>query len=195
MNMELLSQIKKSLERTVKDPSNQQDDHNTRSMKFIGNLTDSLVEYFKQNEGNLIVGFSKGSPYNNEFGLNEFMFDIHICRYDFTESSIHGKKIPYIVEPILQLESEFAESNRESIKDFSKLVVGKAKYKIMILPNSMRNNEMDNYLKPLTPIAHCIPEELYAVFIPHPRNWDKLQKDAKIIKYYKFVKDHWSYVE
>jgi len=27
MNMEWLSQIKKSLERTVKDPSNQQDDH------------------------------------------------------------------------------------------------------------------------------------------------------------------------
>ncbi len=189
--MELLSHISKSLGRTVQDPSNQKDDHNTRSRKFIGNLTDSLVEYFKRNEGNSIVGFSKGSPYNNEFGLNEFMFDIHICRYDFTESSIHAIKIPFIVEPILQLESEFAESNRESIKDFSKLVVGKAKYKIMILPNSMKNNEVDNYLKPQSPIAKYIHEELYAVFIPHPRNWGKFTEDVKNIKYYKFSNDNW----
>lgn len=160
--------------------------HKDRSRVFIKFVHNKLTELYNSKD---IVVFSKEKP-NNDFNRSEFMYDIHICAFNKVTSPVHGSELPYIKESLVEIESEFAENTRESIIDFSKLVVGKAQLKIMILPNSMNGDEKEHYLEPLKNVAIHIPEKLYCIFIPHPRSWENIMNSDSCIVY-EFVRGDW----
>ena len=69
--------------------------------------------------------FSKSDNSNRkDFGLNEILHDVLVCKVDEVESSVHKKKLCFIKEVLWQVESEFAHNTRSSLVDFNKLILG-----------------------------------------------------------------------
>ena len=82
---------------------------------------------------------SKTDPSNRkDFGLNELLYDILVCRVGEVESSIHKKKLCFIKEVLWQIESEFAHNTRSTLIDFNKLVLGSGNNKLFIASRVQR---------------------------------------------------------
>ena len=85
---------------------------------------EALAEQFKKSyEGDSEIRiFTKSDDSNQkDFGLNELLYDILVCRVGEVESSIHKKKLCFIKEVLWQVESEFAHNTRNALIDFNKL--------------------------------------------------------------------------
>jgi hypothetical protein len=147
--------------------------HRARSANLLSILQVGLEKYYQSLciEHKIVV-FCGSGPRNQDFRRNEFLYDIHVCEYDFVPSGVKGTAIPFVKKSFLQLESEFANNTRESLIDFSKLVCGLSDLKIMLLP---RSPNREHYLAPLRMAALELEGPIYAVFLPHPRNWGESQ--------------------
>jgi len=152
--------------------------HRARSANLLRILQVGLEKYYQSlSIGHKIVVFCGSGPRNRDFRRNEFLYDIHVCEYDFVPSGVKATPIPFVKKSFLQLESEFANNTRESLVDFSKLVCGLSDLKIMLLP---RSPNREHYLAPLRKAALDLEGPIYAVFLPHPRDWEKSQALGRI---------------
>ena len=133
----------------------------------------SLAEQFKKRyEGDPEIRIFDKSNYANrkDFGLNELLQDVLICRVGEVESSLHKKKLCFIKEVIWQVESEFAHNTKSSLIDFNKLVLGSAENKLFIASHVKKGME-NSFLKVLQPAASYCIGDVYVGMIPHPNNW------------------------
>lgn len=154
-----------------------------RSSKFIQIITESLKAQFPYND-NFAV-FSKEMPKNLDFNRNEFLFDIHVCKINRL-TSVNNKTIKYIKESVIEIESEFAKDTSKVATDFSKLVCGNSKLKIMIVSKCYNNCKFINSLRD---IACNINEKIYLIVLRHPSEWNTAAiKDYNI---YRFENDNW----
>ena len=113
--------------------------------------------------------FSKGCRANRkEFGLNELLYDVSVCRSGTVRSSVHGRQLPYIREVLWQVESEFALDGREALKDFNKLVCGSAQNKLFAGPLVAAN---EGFINVLLPAARVCTGRIVVVLLPHPGRW------------------------
>lgn len=169
--------------------------HKQKSRTFISKIHENLNNYFDDNN---ISVFSLGH-HNEFFHRSEYLFDIHVCRTNEFNPSVHREADVYFIqEALVQIESEFKQDITASSIDFSKLVCGKSKLKIMILPRSKSRSLCEkNYLAPLTSIAKCVEENLYVIFLPHPDNWN-VNIDTNIFEVYqynKYIEGNWKYID
>jgi len=67
-----------------------------------------------------------------EFGLNELLYDVCVCRTETCLSARQGKTLRYVTKALWQVESEFARDSYEAVKDFNKLVIGSAENKLFV---------------------------------------------------------------
>jgi hypothetical protein len=133
----------------------------------------ALAEQFKKRyEGDISIRIFAKSDYTNrrDFGLNELLYDILVCKVGEVESSIHKKKLYFIKEVLWQVESEFAHNTRSALVDFNKLVLGSGKNKLFIASQVKRGTE-NSFLKVLQPAAQYCTGDVYVGMIPHPSNW------------------------
>ena len=143
---------------------------------------EALTEQFqKRYEGDSeIMVFSKYDPSNRkDFGLNELLYDILVCRIGEVESSVHKKKICFIKEVLWQIESEFAHDTRSTLIDFNKLVLGSAKNKLFIA-SRVRKGKETSFLKVLQPVAGDCTGDIYVSMIPNPVNWVDTDTDTDV---------------
>ncbi len=116
--------------------------------------------------------FSKYDSSNRkDFGLNELLFDVVVCRVAQVPALRAKKELHYVTEAMWQVESEFARDSRQALIDFNKLVLGSAHNKLFI-GSQMRDNA--KLIKVLAPIAKRCSGNVYVSLIPHPAKW----KDA-----------------
>ncbi|MBI2895528.1 MAG: hypothetical protein HYY06_18370 [Deltaproteobacteria bacterium] len=95
--------------------------------------------------------FTRGDGTNREdFGINELLYDVCVCRVDRVRSAALGKDLLYVAEPLWQVESEFARDSSESLKDFNKLVLGAAPTKVLVGPQV---RDRDAFIEVLLPAA------------------------------------------
>ena len=137
----------------------------------------SLAEQFKKRyEGDSEIRIFTKSNYSNrkDFGLNELLHDVLVCRIGEVESSLHKKKLCFIKEVIWQIESEFAHNTRSSLVDFNKLVLGSAKYKLFIASQVKKGTE-NAFLKVLQPAAADCTGDVYVGMVPHPNKWTDVE--------------------
>jgi len=133
----------------------------------------ALAEQFKKRyEGDTDIRIFTQSDYSNrrDFGLNELLYDILVCRAGEVESSVHKKKLCFIKEVLWQVESEFAHNTRSALVDFNKLVLGSGKNKLFVASQVKKGTE-NSFLKVLQPAARYCTGDVYVGMIPHPSNW------------------------
>ena len=133
----------------------------------------ALAEQFqKRYEGDSEIRvFSKTDPsHRKDFGLNELLHDVVVCRVGEVESSVRGKTLLFIKEVLWQIESEFAHDSRKALVDFNKLVLGSGKNKLFI-GSQVRKGKEESFLSVLQPAAGYCTGDVYVGMIPHPSNW------------------------
>ncbi len=148
----------------------------SRSKEWVESLANSLREYY--NSDPPVRVFSKYFEGNRKaFQLNEFLYDIHICRISTVESARQGKVLEYIKDALWQIESELARDSRKAVIDFSKLVVGNSKNKLFIGPQTSDNTA---FINTLLPPARCCGGKIFVALISHPESWGEAQPEIDL---------------
>jgi hypothetical protein len=140
-----------------------------RSQSWVKALAEQLK---KRYQGDTDIRIFTKSDYSNrrDFGLNELLYDILVCRVGEVESSVHKKKLCFIKEVLWQVESEFAHNTRSALVDFNKLVLGSGKNKLFVASQVKKSTE-HSFLQVLQPAAQYCTGDVYVGMIPHPSNW------------------------
>lgn len=161
-------------------------DHHTKSQNWVKYLALEIERYYNDEKGyDLVSFFNRRKPSINSSldDVKEFLFDITVAEI----KSIKGSSLSFISRPVWQIESEFAELLKETIRDFQKLISGNAPFKMMVGPLNP-NNDSSEYRKITQVPASYISGNLFFLFITHPENWKK--GEEMIWKLYKWnVKD------
>ncbi len=142
----------------------------------------ALAEQFKKRyEGDSEIRvFSKTDPsHRKDFGLNELLHDVVVCRVGEVESSVRGKTLLFIKEVLWQIESEFAHDSRKALVDFNKLVLGSGENKLFI-GSQVKKGEENSFLSVLQPAARYCTGDVYVCTIPHPSNWADSDNDVHL---------------
>jgi len=142
----------------------------------------ALAEQFKKRyEGDSEIRvFSKTDPSNRkDFGLNELLYDVLVCKVGEVASFVHGKKLLFIKEVLWQVESEFAHNSRSTLADFNKLVLGSGKNKLFICSQVKKGKEK-SFLSVLQPAAGYCTGDVYVGMIPHPARWVDIDNDVHL---------------
>ena len=109
-----------------------------------------------------------------DFGLNELLCDVCICRTAQHPSARGGRTLRYVTGALWLVESEFARDSSQAVKDFNKLVIGHAANKLFIGPRLGAADE-EGYLNALFPVARASAangsSSVYAALVPHPGEW------------------------
>lgn len=142
----------------------------------------ALAEQFKKSYAgdSEIRVFSKDDPSNRkDFGLNELLHDILVCRVGEVESSVHKRPLCFAKEVLWQVESEFAHNSRSALLDFNKLILGSGKNKLFICSQVKKGTE-DSFLNVLQPAARFCSGDVYLSMVPHPSTWIDLDNDVHL---------------
>lgn len=116
--------------------------------------------------------FHKGDDGNRaEFGLNELLYDVCVCRTDECPSARQGTLLRYVTKALWQVESEFARDSSEALKDLNKLVIGTAENKLFVGPRLTAPAVELAYLGALLPAARRCTGNVYAALVGHPDGW------------------------
>ena len=181
MKMNILSTLEDSLakakETWVEKPAPERV-HQEMSRAWVEALADALRNSYPSEDS--VHVFSKGFEGNAaDFGVNELLYDILVCRTGTVLSAKQGKELLYFTECIWQIESELARDSKQAILDFNKLVVGSAKKKLFIGP---KVNDAEAYIEVLLPAAKVCDGDVYVALIPHPDEWLEEQQSVRLWK-------------
>lgn len=159
-----------------------------RSSKFIEIMTNKLA----QNKNDLcsynnVNVFSRPAKYDRDLKLNEFLFDIHVCKMNTVKSINYKYDIKYIEKSLIEIESELNKNDlKEVIKDFEKLVCGNSPLKIMIISKYDNNKPI---IEILSDIGKNISESAYLIEIDHPSDWCVDKYENNYFSVYEYDKE------
>lgn len=142
--------------------------HAARSREFVQALGTALASLYEHDAD--VACFTKhDATRRKEFGTNELLYDITVCRTATVPSARAGKHLYYVSAPLWHVESELAEDSREALYDFNKLVLGAAPYNLFVGPLVTDPAAFIDVLRP--PASSCAGR-VFVALIPHPRDWD-----------------------
>ena len=149
-----------------------------RSLSWVKALAEQLK---KKYEGDDEIRVFTKSDYSNreDFGLNELLYDVLVCRIGVVQSSVHKNELLFIKEVLWQIESEFAHNTRNSLIDFNKLILGSGKNKLFVASQVKKGTE-NLFLKVLKSAALYCSGDVYVGMIPHPSNWLKTDSEVHL---------------
>ena len=167
--------VKQLLQEALKQAQSKPDKGNTiqqinmnRSQYWVEALTEQFQKCYEGDSE--IRVFSKTDPsHRKDFGLNELLYDVLVCKVGEAESSVHGKKLLFIKEVLWQVESGFAHNSRSTLIDFNKLVLGSGKNKLFVCSQVKKGKEI-SFLSVLQPAAGYCTGNVYVGMVPHPSN-------------------------
>ncbi|MFC2011173.1 hypothetical protein ACFLUR_02650 [Chloroflexota bacterium] len=149
-----------------------------RSRNWVSILAEQFKQHYKE-ETDITVFSKYDTTHRKDFGLNELLHDILVCKVGEVESSVHKTKLLFIKEVLWQVESEFAHNNRSTLVDFNKLVLGSGKNKLFIVSQVKKGTE-NSFLSVLRPAAGYCPGDVYVGMIPHPSKWINSDNDVHL---------------
>ena len=177
--------VKRLLQEALKQAQSESDTGETTqkiNLNRSRSWVKALAEQFKRKyEGDSEIRIFAKSDYSHrkDFGLNELLYDILVCRVGELESPLRKKKLYFIKEVLWQVESELAHNTRSVLVDFSKLVLGSAGSKLLIASKERRGAE-NSLMKVLQPAASYCTGDVYVGTIPHPANWLDSDNDIQL---------------
>lgn len=150
----------------------------SRSQSWVRALANQFKKTY-EGDPEVRVFTKSDHSHRKDFGLNEMLYDILVCRVGEVESPVHKKILYFIREGLWQVESELAHSTRGAVVDFSKLVLGSAQNKLFIASRGKRGEE-GLLLEVLRPVASCCTGDVYIGMIPHPAQWPDTGDDVRL---------------
>ena len=155
--------------RTVIDGSDRKDSNRKRSAKWVTSLAKRFEEHYAGGPYRL---FWSGNAGNREqFGRNEFLFDLAVCSVSAAKSlEKEHRDLEFIARCHWQIESEFSRDNtRDILVDMSKLVMGSAENKLFVAAH--RGVREEDILGRCSEIAGRCTGRVYFCFVSHPNDW------------------------
>jgi hypothetical protein len=143
------------------------DIHRNRSQAWIRQLGEAFLHALDSDSS--VRVFTRGdTTHRADFGLNELLYDVLVCRVNSVPSAKWGKPLYYIEEALWQVESEFARDSKQALIDFNKLVLGSGRNKLFIGPQV---SDKPSFIEVLLPAARACIGNVYVALVPHPRDW------------------------
>ena len=162
--------------------------HRDRSQAFVASVAEAFQSAYAPMP-DVRVFWRGNDAHRGAFGLNEFLYDIAVCREKKTIPSARaGKEIPYVAKALWLVESEFARDSRRALLDFSKLVVGRATHKLFIAYR-FENDVLCRLLA--APAGDCCAEggeSLHLGLVSHPSEWGR---EPARIEVFRFSSGQW----
>lgn len=164
---DLISLITAALNVKSKDFTSDQKLHKYLSQSWVKNFALGMERYYSSQPMKILSFYNQRDLSDKQTPpVKEFLFDITVAKCDSFYTSRSKNLIPFITEPIWQIESEFKPNMREIVKDFQKLISGNAQFKMMIVPYGKDGSK---YFKTDTAhLAKYVNGELWLVAIQHP---------------------------
>lgn len=138
-----------------------------RSESWVRELAEGLRAHFAAESDVRVLSKYDGRN-KAEFGLNELLYDVCVCRVASGPSATGAKQLCYVREGLWLVESEFAADSQQAVWDFNKLVLGAADNKLFVGPAGTRRT----YLDSLLPVAQACTGNVFVALVPHPSSWD-----------------------
>lgn len=158
--------------------------HARRSRAWVAALADEFRTHYRGDPDVRVL--SKHDPSNRgEFGLNELLYDVLVCRVGTAPAAIRPGTITFVREALWQVESEFKPDSQAAAIDLSKLVLGAAPHKLFVGPQVSKEAR---FLAALLPAARCCSGEVYVALVPHPREWDDCEA---VVRTWRLVDGEW----
>ncbi|MDZ7742227.1 MAG: hypothetical protein U5Q03_10855 [Bacteroidota bacterium] len=167
--MEIQQILQAAFEQAKQEPVTGKTDQERNRQRSI-HWVESLAEEFRKKyprEKNYRV-FSKYHDQNKDFGLNELLYDISVCKINYIESP-KGKKLAYIEKAIWLVESEMAKDTQQLVYDFNKLLIGNSENKLFVGPLTSHNEDI---LELFNKIAVNCKGDVWLALVPHPGEWE-----------------------
>lgn len=174
--------------------------HANRSKHWIESLAAELLCYEQSHaNGRDIRSFSRGTD-NSDIDLNECLHDICIARVGSVVAQDGKTNLPAIQRTQWQVESEFNSNSKETVKDFSKLLLGNADNKLFIGPYQGESGQATkaqgtylNMLKNVLCDAEITQaENWYLGIVPHPARWRKSEIKRLCVWSFDFDRGSWT---
>ena len=171
----LQNSFAKAKDEWIQMPASERE-HKEMSSDWVESLASTFRSHYQADPS--VHVFSKGYDGNaQDFGVNELLYDILVCRAETVMSAKQKKELRYFTECVWQIESELQRNSKQAILDFNKLVVGSAKNKLFIGPVV---NDPDAYINVLLPAAKACDGDIYVALIPHPEEWSDDEQLARL---------------
>ena len=170
--LEVINRAWQRAKRTLESHTNRQ-----RSQEWVSALAEEFQSEYHDEEIHRVF-WQRNKLNREQFGINEFLFDVMVCSVSQVESlQRQSNPLDFIDQCHWQVESEFNRQNsRAVIVDMSKLVVGSAENKLFIASHrSSRERERD-LLNLCARIARRCGGNLYFAFVAHPADWESNSK-------------------
>ena len=164
--------------------------HARRSLYWVTSLAGEFQELYRSVSDEVWV-FTKGFAKDNgsiqkAFGLSELLYDVTVCRIANTSAAVAKRELAYVAEGLWAIESEFARDARAAVRDFSKLVLSSARFKLFVAPFV---GPQQAFLRSLGPVANACNGTVYLCQIAHPSHW--ASEELSNPKLYEWHRDHW----
>ena len=139
-----------------------------RSLALVEALGNAFLKEYS--DDSRVKVFWKGNPaHRAAFGMNEFLYDVAVCKTATVESAVHKKILSYVTEALWLVESELAKNSRQAVIDFNKLVIGRSTNKLFVGPQVTDNQA---FLQVLASPAALCEGVVYTALVPYPAEWD-----------------------
>ncbi len=148
-----------------------------RERAFVKSLATQFEASFAGEECRVFSTYGRGN--RADFGGEQLLFDIEVCRVAAASSAERKSEPFYVVtEALWQIEIDLSQDWRQVVYAMNRLRCGAADNKLVIA--ALPAAEPDSFLETL---AHCgtgCDGKFYLATIPHPRDWEDAEETLKL---------------
>jgi len=141
-----------------------------RERAYIKTLITHLEDEYSGDDMRVFSAYQRGNE--DDFGTEELLFDIQVCRVGITETADRKKdELHYIQGAVWQIETDFSQELLSAMQAWNRLVTGGAENKLFI--GAQPSTGRDTYINTLKAPASACHGAVYLALIPHPAEWDE----------------------
>jgi len=159
-----------------------------RERAFVKALATQFEGSFEGEEFRVFSLYGRGN--RADFGGEQLLFDLEVCRVASASSAERKKESFYIVaEALWQIEIDLSQDWRQVVFAMNRLRCGAAENKLVIA--AAPGSERDSFLKTLAHGGAGCGGKFYLATIPHPRDWED---DEDTLMIWQFAEGEWQAV-
>ena len=159
-----------------------------RERAFVKALATEIEDSFEGEEFRVFSLYGRGN--RADFGGEQLLFDIEVCRVAGASSAQRKRESFYVVDEALwQVEFDMSQDWRQVVFAMNRLRCGSAENKLVIA--AAPGSAQDSFLKTLEHGGAGRMGRFYLATIPHPRDWED---DEETLKIWRFAEGEWQAV-
>ena len=140
-----------------------------RERAFVKAFATQLSEAFTTEDIRVFSAYGRGN--RNDFGAEQLLYDVEVCRVDCGTTSDRKKvNFAYIRAALWQIEIEFSLDWRDAVYTLNRLSCGAAENKLLI--TARRKSGRDDFLATMLPVASACTGQVYLALLTQPQDWD-----------------------